>query len=210
MRDTQPREWLCNPARRWLATFLALIGLSHTGAAAIAQTVETDRWSFTIQGAAGLPQDVWIAALGSNSNGWLGGGSICLGPLAQGFEPGQSVTLLIDVVEAGVFGIDGAPVPTTDAAGNPVVYFAPGIELPGRSFTLREGASFYAILDAYVVESTTPDVFPVGVHLPVMFTFEYVEGRVEQELALWTQDASGQWVPTLNEGLMSTNIRRTR
>jgi hypothetical protein len=203
------KEWIVKPVRRLAASLVVLVIVGLGGAPAVAQPETVERFSFTIQGAAGLPQDVWITALGSNATEWLGGGSICLGPLAQGFEPGQSVTLLMDAVEAGVLGVDGAPVPASDSAGNPIVYFAPGIELPGRSFSLHEGTSFYAVFDAYIVESKT-ESFPVGAHLPVMFTFEFFEGRVEQQIVLWTQGANGQWTPTLNEGLMSTNIRRVR
>lgn len=171
---------------------------------------QLNRWSLTIQGAAKLPQDVWVSALGSNTTGWQSGGSICLGLLAQGFEPGDSITILTDVVAAGLFGPDGFPVPTTDANNDPIVYFAPGIELPDRYFTLAEDRSFYVIIDGYVVESTQPEVFPVGVNVPLMFTFEYQEGRAELEMVAWTLDAKGEWFPFLNEGLMMANVRRVR
>lgn len=94
-------------------------------------------------------------------------------------------------------------------ARNDACYCAPGIDIPGRSFTLENGQSYYVIIDGYIVESTTED-FQAGTHFPLMFTFDYVEGRVEQELVAWTQDADGDWFPFLNEGLMMTNVRRVR
>lgn len=168
---------------------------------ALAQSPQTlNRYSFTIQGAAGLPQDIWVSALGSNLTDWQSGGSLCLGPLAQGLDIGQHTTILTTVTEAGILGVDGQPV----AAGD---YFAPGIEVPSRDFTLRNGKSFYVIMDGLVAESNIP-MFPAGAHVPFMFTFEFVEGHVEQEMVTWTQDPEGNWFPFLNEGLQSTNIRR--
>lgn len=195
--------------RLLVVTVLTVFGVERGTGSLQAQAGTLTRWSFTIQGAAKLPQDVWVSALGSNTTGWQSGGSICLGVLAQGFEPGQSITILTDVVEAGILGVDGQPVPATDASGNPLVYFAPGIEIPGRAFSLRNGESYYVIIDGYIIESTS-QAFEVGTHAPLMFTFDFVEGRVEQELVAWTQDANGRWFPFLNEGLMMTNVRRVR
>lgn len=73
----------------------ASVMLVTLGAApALAQSPQTlNRYSFTIQGAAGLPQDIWVSALGSNVTGWESGGSLCLGPLAQGLDIGQHTTI---------------------------------------------------------------------------------------------------------------------
>lgn len=198
--------------RTWNVTrHLAVLGVSALSILPVSPAVSAQstltRWSFTLQGAARIPQDIWISALGSNLNGWQSGGSICLGPLAQGIDVGQSATILTSVLSAGILGVDGQPVPATDAAGNPLVYFAPGIEIPGRRFSLENGRSFFVIIDGFIVESTT-DAFSAGSHLPIMFTFDFVEGRVEQELVAWTLDANGKWFPLLNEGLMMTNVRR--
>lgn len=159
----------------------------------------SERWALTIQGAAGLPQDVWIAATGNNTDGWLGGGSICLGLLAQGFDVGDTATLLTKVVEAGVIGVDGSPVSPGD-------YLAPGIDIPDRDFSVVDGQTFYAIVDFRVSESNI-DLFDAGDSGQLMFTFETALGRTEQELVLWFPDGFGGFVPFLNEGLMSTNLR---
>jgi hypothetical protein len=193
---------------------------SDVGEAAQAVTPAQDDWSVVLTTAPQQPQDVWLAAHGDNTEGWNSGGSVCLGVLAndQGptdpvpaFEPGDHATLLTDVVEAGVFGVDGAPVPPGD-------YFAPGNALdqsPGRSFTLTPGQSFYIVYDGTVINSSLPAAFPfpVGSVLRLMFTLDYDgEGRQVQPAVLWgaIPDGSGGsfFVPFLNEGEMMLNARR--
>jgi len=156
-------------------------------------------WSFTLQGAAKIPQDVWIAGNGSNTGGWQSGGSICLGHLAQGFELGQHAMLLTDVVEAGVFGADGSPV-------SPGVYTFPSERFGALKYEVTAGKTFYIIVDAYIVNSNIPG-FPVGETIQLMFTFDAISGRVEQKVGLWFADAQGKFTPFLNEGLMMTNVR---
>src|SRR3954454_16285159 len=116
------------------------------------------RWSVVLTTAPHHPQDVWFTATGNNTEGWVGGGCLCLGPLAQGLGPGDHATILVEVIEAGVFGIDGTPVP-------PGTHFAPGIpdplgprdgpgeELPGRNFDMVVGRTFYVITISDVVAS---------------------------------------------------------
>jgi hypothetical protein len=130
--------------------------------------------------------------------------------LAQGFDVGDHVTILVDVISAGIVGTDGSPVPTTDINGNPIQYFFPGIDIPGQYYTVTDGNTFFVIADGEVVETSQPAFFPlpVGTHFPLMYTFDYITGRVEQDLALWLQDGNGRWFPFLNEGLMMTNVRR--
>ena len=181
------------------ASIVALVA-GQGGTPAHAQSQSPDQWSFVISTAPGLPQDIWLSALGSNAAGWHGGGVLCLGPLAQGLDTGQHATLQTTVLQAGILGVDGQPVPDGD-------YTAPGEDLPARSFTLVIGQSFFVIFDAFVAESNI-DLFPAGAHVPAMFTFDFVEGRTNQELVTWLQDPAGQWHPFLNEGLMLTNIRR--
>src|SRR3954449_4770998 len=76
------------------------------------------RWSVVLSTAPHAPQDVWFTATGNNTEGWRGGGCICLGPLAQGLGPGDHATALVEVLEGGIYGVDGLPV---DAG----TYFAP-------------------------------------------------------------------------------------
>jgi hypothetical protein len=71
--------------RLLVVTVLIVFGAAEGTGSVQAQAGTLSRWSFTIQGAAKLPQDVWVSALGSNSTGWQSGGSICLGVPAQGF-----------------------------------------------------------------------------------------------------------------------------
>src|SRR5205809_6221429 len=68
-------------------------------------------WSFVISTAPGLPQDVWVTGRGNNQDGWISAGVFCLGPLAQGLGPTQHATVDVDVVQAGIYAIDGTPVP---------------------------------------------------------------------------------------------------
>jgi hypothetical protein len=97
---------------RIAASSLAPGGLHSPAQVAPRRATDPDelRWSVVLSTAPGNPQDVWIAATGNNEVGWRGGGSICLGPLAQGFEPGDHATIQTDVVEAGIIGVDGTPV----------------------------------------------------------------------------------------------------
>ena len=159
-------------------------------------------WSFTLQGAAKIPQDVWIAGSGNNTDGWQSGGSICLGHLAQGFELGQHAMLLTDVVEAGMFGADGRPV-------SPGMYTFPSQRFGSLDYEVAEGKTFYGIVDAYIVNSNI-EAFPVGETIRLMFTFDAIFGRVEQKVALWFGADDGTFTPFLNEGLMMTNVRALR
>lgn len=158
-----------------------------------------ERWSLTISTAPHIPQDVWIAGNGSNTEGWTSGGSICLGHLAQGFDVGENVTILTDVVAAGIVGPDGTPVP-------PGMYVAPSAELGDRPFEVVEGETFYVMIDGFIVNSKVP-TFPVGSTVRIMFTFDEVGGRATQPLVLWFDTPIG-FVPFLNEGDMMTNVRR--
>ena len=69
-----------------------------------------------------------------------------------------------------------------------------------------DGVTFYAIVDFNVSESNI-DLFGAGDSGQLMFTFDSVMSRVEQELVLWFPDGFGGYFPFLNEGLMSTNFR---
>src|SRR4051794_33958085 len=89
----------------------ALIPLSLTRSATSAGPASAPRWSVVLSTAPHAPQDVWITATGNNEDGWRGGGCLCLGGLAQGLGPGDHATILIDVAEGGVYGVDGTPVP---------------------------------------------------------------------------------------------------
>src|SRR4051812_45521688 len=91
--------------------FAALIPLSPARAATSAARATAPRWSVVLSTAPHAPQDVWFVTEGNNDGGWRGGGCLCLGPLAQGLGAGDHITFLIDVVEGGVFGVDGTPVP---------------------------------------------------------------------------------------------------
>src|SRR3954454_22160887 len=83
------------------------------------------RWSLVLSTAPHHPQDVWFTATGNNTDGWNGGGCICLGPLAQGLGPGDHATAQVEVLEGGIYGVDGTPV-----LSGP--YFAPGHPCPPR------------------------------------------------------------------------------
>jgi hypothetical protein len=136
--------------------------------------------------------------MGNNSEGWQGGGSICLNTLAQGFDGGELVTLLLDVVEAGIFGEDGSPVA-------PGTYTFPGIELPNFDYTVIVGQTFYVILDGYIVQSKLP-TFPVGETRELMFMWDVAQGRAIRHIVLWA-DFGGGFVPFLNEGDVMVNVR---
>lgn len=175
-------------------------------------------WSFVISTAPGLPQDVWVTGRGNNQDGWISAGVLCLGPLAQGFGPTQHATLDADVIQAGIYGVDGTPVP-------PGTYTLPGgvvmtsgrtgpAELLGpRDYTLTVGTTFFIIFEVHVVESDLP-IAPKGLTLLGMFTFDFDPddpasyGNTQRYIANWLDFTNtGDFFPFLNEGLMMTNVR---
>ena len=204
----------------------------HVGAAAVAlaaaltappaRTATSDapptapRWSVVLTTAPHSPQDVWFTATGNNADGWRGGGCLCIGPLAQGLGPGDHATILIDVVDGGVFGVDGTPVePGTYVAPgatiDPDAPSGPGEELPDREFKMTVGRTFYVIVDAVVVESNIPGL-PAGATFRSMFTFDFDPDNLAR-----TENLSVNWVdfgfgffPFLNEGVLMTNVRWLR
>lgn len=196
-------------------SFLVLASAALFAGPAVADPPTEPRWSVVLSTAPHHPQDVWFTATGNNVDGWHSGGCICIGPLAQGLGPGDHATALIDIVEGGVVGIDGLPVP-------PGTYFAPGIpeplgpkdgpgaELPGRDFDVTVGETFYVLGFMEIVESNL-DRFglPRGAVVPVMFTFDFDPenlGRSEALAVIWTDVGIG-FMPFLNEGLLMTNVR---
>lgn len=231
MNEIPRKQRLVIPA---LSLFVALAGGSALGCAGAGdpdeplaaaesalQPSDADRtWNFTIQSAPHYPQDVWIAAHGSNTDGWNSGGSVCLGLLANSdgptdptpaFLPGDHATLLTTVLEAGVYGVDGLPVPPGD-------YVAPNVAAdaaePPYPFTLTEGQYFYTIFDGEVINSSEPAGYPapVGTITRFMFTFELPgEGRQIVRAALWlglpTGGGSYFYFPIINEGTMMINAR---
>jgi hypothetical protein len=185
---------------------------------AVEQAPGAPGWSLVISTAPQLPQDVWFSGSGSNDEGWRTGGSVCLGVLAnadgpndpQGvFAPGDHAMLLPTIVEAGLFGIDGAPVPAGD-------YVAPSAG-PGHSprpFTLATGESFYVAFDGYVVNTSEPAAFPLpkGTTARFMFTFDWAgEGRQVAPFVLWLGIPIGggayTYFPFLDEGELMENAR---
>jgi len=151
-----------------------------------------------VQGAPAIPQDIHIVADGSNESGWLDGGVLTLGPLAQGdfFQIGEHVTVAVEVESAGVYGVDGTPVP----AGS---YVAPSEVFGPMTFSVEENETFFIIVNGQIVNSNRPD-FPAGTTLPFMLTFPAEQGRQIQTPVFWFSDGSGGWFPFLNEGPMST------
>jgi hypothetical protein len=178
-----------------VCTFAAVLAITPAGAAA------ADRWSIVVSTAPTNPQDIWFAASGSNASGWLGGGNVCLvGPLAQGLGVGDHATIKLDVVSAGIFGVDGTPVA-------PGTYVAPaGTEFPARTFEMVVGRTFFVITRGFVVESNLP-FLPKGTTTSLMLTFDTILGRTSQDVVAWTSTPAG-FVPFLNEGVMMTNLRR--
>src|SRR5262245_66536042 len=75
----------------------------------VADPPTADRWHVVVSTAPQIPQDVRFAGQGNNTDGWTSGGSICLNQLAQGFPNGEQVTMLLDIVEGGILGVDGLP-----------------------------------------------------------------------------------------------------
>jgi hypothetical protein len=176
-------------------------------------------WHFVISTASGLPQDIWITGMGNDRDGWISAGVFCLGPLAQGFGPTQHATIDVDVVAAGIYGIDGTPVP-------PGTYTLPGgaVSTSGRTgpaqiwgprdFTLTPGKTFFIAFRARVVESDLA-IAPKGLTLMGMLTFNFDPldpqsyGNRQRYIANWV-DFTGTglfFVPFLNEGIMMTNVR---
>jgi hypothetical protein len=174
-------------------------------------------WSLVVTTAPGLPQDVWFAAMGSNTNGWTGGGVLCLGLLAQGLGPTQHATVDADVGSAGIYGVDGQPVP-------PGTYTLPGgqlltdgrlgpAELLGpRDYTLTPGGTFFMIFDAEVINSNI-SILPKGTTTKFMFTFDFDPsdpdsyGNRQRYVANWLDIPGIGFIPFLNEGVLMTNVR---
>jgi hypothetical protein len=180
------------------AAAIAVLALAPaTGAAPAA-----DRWSIVVTTAPTNPQDIWFAANGSNTSGWLGGGNVCLvWPLAQGLTKNDHATIKVDVESAGIFGVDGTPV----APGS---YVAPaGTDYPARTFEVVPGQTFFVITQGQVIESNIA-FLPKGATLRLMLTFDTIMGRATQEVAAWMATPSG-FVPFLNEGPMMTNLRHS-
>jgi hypothetical protein len=172
------------------------------------------RWSVVVTTAPHAPQDVWFTATGNNDDGWHGGGCLCLGGLAQGLGPTDHATVLIDVVEGGVFGVDGTPVDPGmyTAPGATVIRdrTGPGAELEDREFAMLEGRTFYVIVNAYIVESNIPELPPAGTMLSSMFTWDFDPdqlGRTENLSVNWFDFGEG-FFPFLNEGVLMTNVRQ--
>jgi len=213
-----------NRVRRVRRTTLVL-GLAAMGATLLAPViVSADRptspvWKIVISTAPGLPQDVWIAGMGNNQDGWISAGVLCIGPLAQGFGPTDHATVDADIVAAGIYGVDGTPVP-------PGTYTLPGgtvstsgrtgpAELwPARDYTLTPGKTFFIVFEAEVVESDI-DIAPKGLVIKGMFTFDFDPddpasyGNTQRYIANWI-DFTGtglSFIPFLNEGIMMTNVR---
>ena len=182
----------------WLRDLaLAFVVLTMLSAPATADQPTALRWSVEVSTAPHLPQDVWFAGMGNNSRGWQGGGSICLNSLTQGFQGGEQATLLLDVVEGGIFGVDGSPVPAE-------TYTFPGIELPDFDYTVNDH-TYYVILDAYVVQSKLP-AFAVGDTVRFMYMWDDASGRTNRHMVLWADFGSG-FFPFLSEGVMMANVR---
>jgi hypothetical protein len=179
-----------------LALALAALAIPLTPSAADPPTAP--RWYVGVTTAPHIPQDVWFAGKGNNTDGWTSGGSICLNQLAQGMPNGEQATFLLDIVEGGIFGEDGTPV-------EPGTYTFPGIELDDFDYDVTKGTTFYVILDAYVVQSKLP-AFPQGETFTLMFMWDFAEGRTDPHVVLWVNTPFG-FVPFLNEGIMMANVR---
>jgi hypothetical protein len=176
-------------------------------------------WSLVVTTAPGLPQDVWFAANGNNTDGWRGGGCLCLGPLAQGLGPTQHATVLVDVYSAGIFGVDGTPVApgTYTLPGGQILTDGPlgPAELQGpRDYTLTPGETFFIAVDAELIESNIP-LLPKGTTVKFMLTFDFDPhdpdsyGNRTRYVAAWADftGTGNSFFPFLNEGVLMTNVR---
>jgi hypothetical protein len=196
VRKEQRRPWFAIVKACGLALAVAALALPLTVAVADAPTA--GRWQVVVSTSPQIPQDVWFAGKGNNTDGWTSGGSICLNQLAQGFPNGEQVTILLDIVEGGIVGEDGTPVV-------PGTYSFPGITEPNFDYTVRSGTSFYVILDGYVVKSRLA-AFPQGETFTFMFMWDFAEGRSDRHVVLWLL-VDDEFVPFLNEGTMMANVR---
>src|SRR5262245_57862153 len=165
------------PKPRWRVVKLSGLALAVAGLAmpvtpSAADQPTASRWYVAVSTAPHLPQDVWFAGKGNNTDGWTSGGSICLNQLAQGFPNGEQVTMLLDIVEGGILGEDGTPVA-------PGTYTFPGITEPTFAYDVTEGTAFYVILDAYIVQSDL-DAFPEGETFTFMFMWDFAPGRTDR------------------------------
>jgi len=202
-----------------MAAVVAVLALLAVPSRVSAARPTAPVWSIVITTAPGLPQDVWVTGQGNNQDGWHGGGCLCLGPLAQGAGVTMHATVLTDFVLAGVYGVDGAPVP-------PGIYTLPGGQLltDGRTgpaeivgpldYTIAPGKTFFVVFDAYVTESNL-DAFgiPKGLHTRFLFTFDFDPndpnsyGNRQRNVANWLEIPGFGFVPFLNEGVLMTNVR---
>lgn len=197
----------------WMAVILALLG-APTGA--LADPPTQPRWSYVVSTAPHHPQDIWVSGTGNNVDGWVGGGSVCVGPLAAGLGPGDHATIQLRPLEGGIYGVDGTPVPPTTyvapgSEGEPGEPTGPAEELEAREFVMEPGRVFYAIFEGYVVESNIPGIVK-GSTLRIMFTWDFDPnrlGRTESLGVAWL-DFGGGFFPFLNEGVLMTNVRRHR
>jgi hypothetical protein len=196
VRGDQSRSWSRIAKLAGLALAVAALIIPTTQSAADQPTAS--RWHVVVSTAPHIPQDVWFAGKGNNTDGWTSGGSICLNQLAQGFPNGEQVTMLLDIVEGGIVGQDGTPVA-------PGTYTFPGITEPTVDYDVTSGTTFYVILDAYIVQSDLP-AFPQGETFTFMFMWDFDAGRSDRHLVLWVDTPFG-FMPFLNEGIMMASAR---
>jgi hypothetical protein len=150
--------------------------------------------------AAGIPQDIWITAMGNNVDGWQGAGSVALvGPLSEGGVDVRTVVVVDSIEQGGIIGVDGTPVA-------PGTYTAPGITEPTIQFNVVAGQTFYLVFDDHIVNTNVPGLY-VGETFRAMFTFNTVLGHTDQNLINWIDFGQGLQ-PFLNEGTMMTNIHQ--
>ena len=196
VRRELPKPWFRIAKLAGLTLAVAALAMPLTPVAADPPTAP--RWHVVVSTSPQLPQDVWFAGKGNNTDGWTSGGSICLNQLAQGFPNGEQVTMLLDIVEGGIVGQDGTPVA-------PDTYTFPGITEPEFNYTVTRGTTFYVILDAYVVQSRLAG-FPQGETFTFMFMWDFDAGRSDRHVVLWLFFGD-EFVPFLNEGTMMANVR---
>ena len=186
---------------------LATLGAIASVLALTGPTVAAERFSIEVSTAPQIPQDIWISGKGNNTDGWTGGGVICLGVLAQGIQKGQRATLKGDVVEAGFVGVDGTP---TDFLGRPIsfqTYTAPSDQFGPLTFTVTPGVTFFIILDITVQNSTIPSL-PAGSKTKLMLTGDVPNlGHSTPTFVSWFDVGNDEFFPFLNEGPMMANIR---